>query len=349
VLAALILLAGLWKPVVAYAVFVAAVAYPLYLISIYVMALSLAVLILAAPLVARALPLALMILIAPILAPYHLTPVLPLLFGLWAAESSVGGWGKVGGTVSGALCALWLKICSGMSGYAVDLWQINGGAVDFVSLYGQFHTADSLQTLLLLVEPLVKAPQGNAATVLLFNVLQIFAWGGAAYVVSAVYDLLSSSLGRAGGRGVWRATLSLAPGLLVLWAGYVAVPSWLRVSGPRWLDPFWLPAQVLLAGAVALGIDGLLRYLGQPLYARQQSIRVSVPSARARPRVKKRARQDATIVGAEGKGSVEQPAAQKGSKRVLGDLRDAQVKAVSQGKRERRHVSGDDIIMIELD
>ena len=54
-------------------------------------------------------------------------------------------------------------------------------------------------------------------------------------------------------------------------------------------------------------------------------------------------------MGAGGKGSVERPAAQKGSKQVLGDLRDAQVKAVSPDGRERRRVSGDDIIMIELD
>ncbi len=355
VLAAFIFIGGLWKPVVAYAAFVAAVAYPLYLISIYVMALALAVLILAAPLVVRSLPLALMVLIGPVLAPFHLTPILPLLFGLWAVESPLGGWGRAGATVSGALCALWLKICSGMSGYSVDLWQSNGRAIGFASLYERFHTANSLQTLLLLVEPLVKDPQGNAATVLLFNVLQVFAWAGAAYVVSTVYDLLLSKTGRVGGRGVRVAMLSLVPGLLTIWAGYVAVPSWLRVPGPRWLDPLWLPAQVVLAGVVALGLDGLLRYLQQPLYARPQPVRISVPSARSRVKSKKRARQvdvpDRAVVNSVGgeARSGDSSFGRKSGRRASGDVLDGQVKVASQGNRERHRKPGDDIIMIELD
>ena len=49
--------------------------------------------------------------------------------------------------------------------------------------------------------------------------------------------------------------------------GYVAVPSWLQVVGPRWLEPRWLAVQVLLAGTVAWVLDGLVCYLSQPLKA----------------------------------------------------------------------------------
>lgn len=282
VLAACIWIGGLWKPVIAYGLFVAAVAYPLYLISIYVMALALAVLILSALLAGRHLALTWLVLAAPLLAPLHLTPMLPLLFGLWSGGLLGGGWSLGGGLVAAGLCALWLKLCAGMTGSPVDLWTINGWAMQSAPLYERFHTADSLQTLRLLVDPLVSNPPGRPAIVLLFHLLQVLAWVAAAYGVGAVYDLLCAR--RAGGTGAWgmRTTiLSLAPGLVAIWAGYVAVPSWLQVPGPRWLDPAWLPAQVVLAGAMALGLDGLLRYLQQPLPIRQRPIRVSVPAAAA--------------------------------------------------------------------
>lgn len=290
VLAACIWIGGLWKPVVAYGLFVAAVAYPLYLVSIYVMALALAALILSALLAGRHLALTWMVLAAPLLAPLHLTPVLPLLFGLWSVGLLGSGWSLGGGLTAAGLCAIWLKLCAGMTGSPVDLWAINGWTMQSAPLYERLHSANSLQTLLLLVDPLVSSPPGSPAIVLLFHLLQVLAWVGAAYGVGAVYDLIVSQ--RAGGSRAWgvRTTaLSLVPGLVAIWAGYVAVPSWLQVPGPRWFDPLWLPAQVVLAGAMALGLDGLVRYLQQPLPVRQQPVRVSVPAAgeqrrTARPR-----------------------------------------------------------------
>jgi hypothetical protein len=248
------------------------------------------VLILTAPLAARFLPLALMVIAAPLLAPVHLTPVLPLLAGLWAsptrrdAPGAVGGWGTAEAAVCGGLVALWLKVCAGLSGGPADLWPINGWSPAFAPLYERLHTANSLQTLVYVAAPLISGPTGhpagNVATALLFNVLQVLAWTGAAMAVAAVRDvLLSRNMGRAGQGGAWTSMLSLVPGLGLIWAGYVVVPSWLQVPGARWLDPKWLPVQVVLVGFVAVGVDGLLRYLQQPLYARQPAVRVSVPSA----------------------------------------------------------------------
>lgn len=247
VLAVLILVGGVWKPIVAYALFIAAVAYPLYLVSVYLMALALAVLILSAPAVARFLPQLLTVLISPIFAPYHLTPVWPLLAGVW--------WGETAGAVVGGATALWLKLCAGMTGASPGLWQINGWTMAIDPLYARFHDANSLQTLVLLGQPLARD-----SLFLLFNVLQVLAWTAAGFVAGYLARRLHTGRGRG-----WTVALSLGPALVILWAGYVAVPSWLQIAGPRWLIPRWLPAQVLLAGVGAWVIDSLARYFQRPV------------------------------------------------------------------------------------
>jgi hypothetical protein len=284
--AALILVAGLFKPLVAFLLLIAAVAYPLYLISIYVMALAVAVLVLAVPLLAAradrgALPLVLLVLSAPVLAPFHLTPALPLLAGLW--------WGRTSGAVAGGLAALWLKVCAGMSGTWPDLWDLNGWRMPFGALYERFHGANSLQTVLRIVQPLagsvgagwrVEAVLPGARPVqpgmaLLFHALQVLGWAAAGYVVGALLDLIRMQRvafdgdGAASGGGA--SALSLGPGVLLIWAGYAAVPSWLRVGVVRWFDPPWLPAQVLWAAGVVWCLDGLLRYLQRPVLDRRWS------------------------------------------------------------------------------
>jgi hypothetical protein len=351
VLAALIFGVGLYKPALAYAGFVVALIYPLYLISIYVMALALAVLVLSVPVVVHHLPLTMMVLYAPVLAPYHLTPVLPLLMGLWATEGPEGRWGRLGGGIAGALCALWLKIVAGMSDNLTDLWLINGWRMDLDMLYIQFHGANSLQTLLRIVEPLTVS-NGEVARIVLKHFLQVMAWFGAAYVVSAVRDLLLlRKQGRAGRGSAWTSVLSLVPGLVLIWAGYAAVSSWLQVEGPRWLDPLWLPAQVVLAGVFALGLDGLVRYLQQPILARrEQAVAVSVPrKERKKPgRLSRRGREArAHPVPAKPQTVVSRASEQRDSQppHIIGE----ESTAPSAGGEKSRNKQGQDIIMIELD
>jgi len=355
-LAACVFVGGMWRPVVGYALFVAAIAYPLYLISVYVMALALAVLILSAPLVAGHLPLALMVIGAPLVAPIHLTPALPFLFGLLSCATSPGEWRRASGTISAGLCALWLKLCAGMAGYTTDLWYINGWSPEIALVYGRFHAANSLQTLVQLVEPLMVGVDGSAATVLLFNLLQVCAWACAAYLVSAVRDvLLARKLGSAGRGSAWLSVLSLVPGVVAVWAGYVVVPSWLQVPGPRLLDPLWLPAQVVLAAAVAIGVDGLLRYLHQPLFVRQRSVRVAVPSASA-GRQKGRGKKKGFEPGRSSVRSGQARSVERaGQARILGgdetrrsQVRDRRAGGDSPATKSRRDAE-DDIIMIELD
>ena len=278
VLAALVFVLGVWKPVAGYAAFIVAVAYPLYLISIYVMALALALLILLLPVLAArseqgVLFLALLVFLTPLLARVHLAPLVPLLVGLW--------WEGAGSWIGGGLSALWLKVAAGMAGQPVDLWQINGWSMSGAPIYERFHAANSLQTVVRVLEPLglrlgrVPLARGielgaevtypaSAGMFALYNLLQVLVWAAAAWTVSAVLDRLQArGMGRRGGWGL--AALSLGPGLLMIWAGYVAIPWWLRIDGPGWLEPRWLPAHVVWVGLVAWGLDGLLRALHRPV------------------------------------------------------------------------------------
>ena len=295
-LAACIAIGGLYRPVVAYAMFTAAIAYPLYMVSVYLMALALAALILSWLVAARLsvgsggggarsvrthghdmwCRMALLIVAAPLVASVHLAPVLPLLAGLW--------WGGTGGAIVGGMAALWLKVCAGIAGSPIDLWQVSGWSVGsaLAALYERFHTANSLQTLVWLARPLVEDRLGvvDASLMLLFNLLQVIAWAAAGYAVGAL-ALRTRSL------AIYRAAsgckqrlksllrevaasatlLSLGPGLWLIWAGYVAVPSWLQIEGPRWFVPRSLPAQVVWAGAVAWALDSLVQYLRRPVIA----------------------------------------------------------------------------------
>ena len=290
VLVVLVFVMGAWKPIAGYAAFVVAVAYPLYLVSIYVMALALAVLILLLPVMAvyseqGVLFLALLVFLTPLLARVHLAPLVPLLVGLW--------WVGAGSWIGGGLAALWLKVAAGMSGHPVDLWQINGWSMSAGPIYERFHASNSLQTVVRVFEPLglrlgrvplargialgaevpYPAPAGIFA---LYNLLQVLVWAAAAWTVSAVLDRLQArGMGR--GRGWGLSALSLGPGLLLIWAGYVAIPWWLRIDGPGWLEPRWLPAHVVWVGLVAWGLDGLLRALHRPVTPAGGSARPAVP------------------------------------------------------------------------
>jgi hypothetical protein len=278
VLAALVFVLGVWKPVAGYAAFIVAVAYPLYLVSIYVMALALAVLILMLPVMATrseqgVLFLALLVFLTPLLAQVHLAPLVPLLIGLW--------WEGAGSWIGGGLAALWLKTAAGMAGHPVDLWQINGWVMSGAPIYERFHASNSLQTVVRVLEPLglrlrrVPLARGielgaevaypaSAGIFVLYNLLQVLFWAAAAWTISAVLDRLQAR-GRSGRGGWGLSALSLGPGLLLIWAGYVAIPWWLRVDGPGWLEPRWLPAHVVWVGLAAWGLDGLLRALHRPV------------------------------------------------------------------------------------
>jgi len=239
-----------------------------------------------------------------------------------------------------------------MAGYSLDLWRINGWTMAVGPIYERFHAANSLETLIQLVEPLTVSPKSSWSTALLFHLLQVFAWAGAAYVTGAIRDvLLVRKMGRAGRGSVWTTMLSLVPGVVVIWAGYVIVPTWLKMPGLRWYDPLWLPAQVVLAGSVALGVDGLMRYLQQPLYARPRPVRVSVPSAAPWWKRKKRDTPENEVIKTGIQKSEKDVGAStpgegaRSKDRTTSERSRPEQKANGGGRRD----AGDDIIMIELD
>jgi hypothetical protein len=166
-----------------------------------------------------------------------------------------------------------------MGGHAVDLWSVFGWQMRGAAVYQRFHTANSLQTVAYLVQPFgirltSLAPEAGlgagpgypvpAGLWILVNLLQVLAWAAAAFAVSAVMDRLSLRWAGKGRAGV-RAALGLLPGIVLVWAAFVAVPAWLGVAGPKWFDPPWLVMQIVWIGLVAWCLDALLRYLHRPV------------------------------------------------------------------------------------
>jgi hypothetical protein len=338
--------------VAGYAAFIVAVAYPLYLISIYVMALALALLVLLAPVMALyaergALYLALLVLLSVALSPLHLAPLTPLLIGLW--------WQGAGSWIGGGMAALWLKLCAAVSGEPTDLWLLYGWRMETGSVYQRFHSANSLQTVALILQPfgidLAPLVRGaalgtqptypvSAGLYVLLNVLQVFAWAAAALAVSAVYDHLTvrwSGLDRGGAR----AALSLLPGLALIWMGFVALPAWLGVEGPRWLDPPWLTVQTVWLGLVAWLADAVLRHLRRPVSFETAAEATSEPGLTGEQRR-----------GARTRASDESEVALHESRQAAGRLNRRGVRAGARWGRERGAEEPADQaadIMIELD
>ena len=121
--------------------------------------------------------------------------------------------------------------------------------------------------------------------------------------------------------------MSLGPGLVLIWVGYVAVPAWLQIDGPRWFEPPWLLAQLLLAGGIAWGVDALRRRLQQPVLADDGKRRSSI----ARP-----VKQD------------KQRPARPAQEQKQADS-PTELLQRARSKRRRRDDPEQDIIMLELD
>jgi hypothetical protein len=352
VTAALVFVLGMWRPVAGYAAFIVAVAYPLYLISVYVMALALAVLVLLSPLMALyaergVLYIALLVLLTVPFAPLHLAPLVPLLIGLW--------WRGAGSWIGGGVAALWLKLSAALSGHPTDLWLLYGWQMRAGPVYERFHAANSMQTVALMLQPLgidlAPLMRGTAlgaklaypvspGLYVLFNLLQVLAWAAAAFAVSAVLDHLTVRWAGQNRAGV-RTVLSLVPGLVLVWIGFVALSTWLGVDGPRWLDPPWLVAQTVWLGIVAWVCDALLRYLRRP---------VSLEAIGERMFFRSRARQ--LRGGARLSGSEETDVAPFRSRQAVGRAgnrgrRAGMAETPGQGSDQSAEPSAD--IMIELD
>ena len=175
VILATIFVVALWWPAAAYFLAVAAVAYPLYTLSLYIVVLFLAVALLGQRIFIHNMGAMVLVLASPWLARYNVAWVVPLLGGLW--------WGAAGGAWMGGLAALWGQVLAGMAGLNPDWLGLIGTSPTVAGVSQRFGEANSLDTLKLILEPL--APN---ATILLYHLLQVVAWATVGGVVGLLAD-----------------------------------------------------------------------------------------------------------------------------------------------------------------
>jgi hypothetical protein len=153
---------------------------------------------------------AVLILGTPILAEYHLHWLVPILAGLW--------WGGATGAWIGILAAMWGKILGGMAGMNIDWLALAGHAPDAQAIMTRFHEANSLQTLLLLVEPFA-----STSGVILYNLLQVIGWAVAAGFVGSLAGRKWVKY-----RAPWSILILTAGGGLILLTTHLGLPYWLN-------------------------------------------------------------------------------------------------------------------------
>lgn len=158
-----IALLGIRWPLLAYIVAVAVITYAIFTINLYLAVLFLAFSALGHRLFVHYLGATTLVMATPLLAEYHLHWLVPVLGGLW--------WGGATGAWVGGLAAIWGKIVAGMAGMDIDWLVVAGHAPAYQEIAARFQEANSLETLLLLVEPFA-----NTSNVILYNLLQAAGW-----------------------------------------------------------------------------------------------------------------------------------------------------------------------------
>lgn len=252
----------LWSPMVGYLLASLAMAYALYSVSLYLAVLFLVIAVVGVRLFANNLGGVLLVLFTPWLGPWYLMWVTPLLGGLW--------WGAAGGAVMGGLAALWGQVAASMCGLSPDWLARLGTAPGAVPLIERFAQADSLQTLLLILQPLTPD-----STTLLYYLLQVVLWTVVGGVLGARIERPSAFLQHRQPRG---ALLMMALGAAALVVGHLALAAWLGVYNLQILGSL-LEALTLafMLTVLAVSVLELLRnWLEHPLPAprpRRRSLR----------------------------------------------------------------------------
>lgn len=201
---------GIRWPLLAYILAVVVLVYPIFIINFYLAVLFLGISALSQRAFVHYMGAAVLILGTPSLAEYHLHWLVPILAGLW--------WGGATGAWIGVLAAMWGKILGGMAGMNIDWLVLAGHAPDAQAIVTRFAEANSLQTLLLLVEPFA-ATSG----VILYNLLQVIGWAVAAGFVGELAGRKWVKY-----RAPWSTLVLTAGGGLILLATHLGLPYWLN-------------------------------------------------------------------------------------------------------------------------
>jgi hypothetical protein len=252
VIIAAIFVVALWWPGAAYFIAVAAAAYPLYTLSLYVAVLFLAVALLGQRIFIHNLGAMVLVLASPWLARYNMAWAVPLLGGLW--------WGAAGGAWMGGMAALWGQVVAGMAGLNPEWLALIGTSPTIAGVAQRFGEASSLETLKLILEPL--APD---ATLLLYHLLQVIAWAAVGGIVGLLAD--RAWIQR---RRPWGTILIGVAGAFALLGAHVGLGIWLEQYSPAALSPKW-PMLIATAAGVAVvvsALEGLRDLLEHPLRPR---------------------------------------------------------------------------------
>jgi hypothetical protein len=249
VILAVVFVAALWSPGIAYFIAVAAAAYPLYTLSLYVAVLFLAVALLGQRIFIHNLGATVLVLATPWLAGYQVAWAVPLLGGIW--------WGAAGGAWMGGGAALWGQVAAGMAGLNPDWLTLTGTSPTITGVVQRFGEADSLETLKLILEPL--APN---TTLLLYHLLQVVAWAAVGGIVGTLAD--RSWIQQ---RRPWGTIVIAVLGAFALLGAHVGLGRWLEQHTLTTLAPVW-PLLITTTGVVAIGVgtlEGLRDFLEHPL------------------------------------------------------------------------------------
>lgn len=163
VIAGAIFVLTLISPIAGYFAAVAAAAYPLYSVSLYLAVLFLAIAIIGQHIFINNLGATLLTFSSPLLGAIYLAWGIPLLGGLW--------WGPAGGALMGAFAALWGLLVAGMAGLSPDWTNLYGTLPILGYLPERFAQTNSVEALGLLFLPLMPD-----STYLLYCLLQIGSW-----------------------------------------------------------------------------------------------------------------------------------------------------------------------------
>ena len=201
---------GIRWQALAYILAVAVMLYPVYSINLYLAVLFLAVSALGYRLFVHYLGATTLVLATPLLAEYHLHWLVPVLGGLW--------WGGMIGAWVGGLAAMWGKMVGGMAGLNIDWLLMAGQSLDVPLVVARFQEANSLETLLLIIEPFA-----GTSSLILYNLLQVAGWAVAGAFVGSLAGRKWVKY-----RTPWSVLVVTAGGGLIMLATHIGLPYWLE-------------------------------------------------------------------------------------------------------------------------
>lgn len=196
-------------PAIAYVIAVTVMLYPIYTINLYLAVLFFAVAALGHRLCIHYLGATTLVLATPLLAEWHLHWLVPVLGGLW--------WGGMSGAWVGCLAAMWGKVINGMADLDIDWLMMAGQAPNPLMIANRFQEANSLETLLLLVEPFA-----GASNEILYHLLQVVGWGVTGGLVGWLAWRKWVKY-----QAPWSVLVVTAAGGLIMLVTHIGLPYWL--------------------------------------------------------------------------------------------------------------------------